>query len=413
MNAFRFVHASDLHLERPPFGLEEVPAHLREIFVEAPYQAAEQVFETTLSEGADALLLAGDVVDVSRAGPAAIVFLVEQFSRLADRGIPVYWAGGSVDPPDAWPPSATLPDNVHVFPIGRVEDYELNRNGKTLARIQGTSCPEGGVAPSAGFHRDAHGLFTIGVAYGTDASAGREGDRVNYMALGGKHQRATVDREPGIAHYCGTTQGRGPRETGQHGCTLLQIDETGHMKSSFVATDSIRWIEDAVEITASTRGEQLEARLEERLDKLQAKHGSVDLLVRWCVRGAGPLIHRLQDGGEGGEILDRLRRKYGDRTPCAYSVSLTSDSALGVPVEWYDQETVMGDLLRQFRAFDEDDSLPVDIAQFLPEGLRGDPLAEIAKIATTDERKKLLRSASKLGVDMIEIPIDEALEEVV
>ena len=45
----RLVHASDLHLERPPFGLNKVPPALRDVFVEAPYQAAEQVFETALS----------------------------------------------------------------------------------------------------------------------------------------------------------------------------------------------------------------------------------------------------------------------------------------------------------------------------------------------------------------------------
>ena len=38
----RFVHAGDLHLERPLSGVSEVPDHLREAFLEAPYLAAEQ-----------------------------------------------------------------------------------------------------------------------------------------------------------------------------------------------------------------------------------------------------------------------------------------------------------------------------------------------------------------------------------
>src|SRR5262245_16172482 len=96
----RFVHAGDLHLERPLSGVAEVPPHLREAFLEAPYLAAQQIFETALTEGADALLLSGDVVHLDRAGPRAIVFLLEQFQRLANHGIPVYWAGGQVDAPD-------------------------------------------------------------------------------------------------------------------------------------------------------------------------------------------------------------------------------------------------------------------------------------------------------------------------
>ena len=55
----RLVHGSDLHLERPLHGLAEIPDHLRERLIEAPYHAAEQMFETALAEDVDALVLAG------------------------------------------------------------------------------------------------------------------------------------------------------------------------------------------------------------------------------------------------------------------------------------------------------------------------------------------------------------------
>jgi DNA repair exonuclease SbcCD nuclease subunit len=197
----RFVQAGDLHLERPLSGVSEVPDHLREAFLEAPYLAAEQVFETALTEGADAVLLAGDVVHLDRAGPRAIVFLIEQFQRLADHGIAVYWASGQVDPADAWPLSAALPANVQRFPAGRVGNFEHQRDGQTVARIQGVSRSAGQAVDDSGFYRDAKGLFTVGVAHGTAAAPGAEGDRVHYMAIGGQHRRQTVDQSPGIAHY--------------------------------------------------------------------------------------------------------------------------------------------------------------------------------------------------------------------
>jgi hypothetical protein len=391
--------------------LNEVPPALRDVFVEAPYLAAEQVFETALSEGADALLLAGDVVDVARAGPPSIVFLVEQFSRLADRGIPVFWAGGSIDPPHSWPPSATLPENVHLFPVGHVEDFELRRGGRVVARIQGASASQSRVAEAAEFHRDPEGLFTVGVAYGTNALPGREGDRVHYMALGGRHQRGTVDCEPGTAHYSGTPQGRGPREVGPHGCTLVQIDETGHVESQFVATDTVRWLEETVEITASTRSEELEKRLEASLEQLQARHRGVELLIRWRVCGVGPLVHRLRVGGLADEMVDRLRRTCGERSPAAYTATIVSDSPLSVPAEWYDEQTVIGDFLREFDQFEKDGALPLELARFLPEGMEKDPLAGIAKVRSRDARNCLLQSAVKLGVDLIDVPVDEALDQ--
>jgi len=104
----RFVHTSDLHLERPLGGVAEVPKHLRDLFLDAPFEAAAQVFETALSERADALLLAGDVVDFDLVGPRAVVFLQEQFQRLADHGIGVYWACMSTQP-NRGPPACRCP----------------------------------------------------------------------------------------------------------------------------------------------------------------------------------------------------------------------------------------------------------------------------------------------------------------
>jgi DNA repair protein SbcD/Mre11 len=402
----RLVHASDLHLEMPIHGLTEVPDHLRELLIEAPYHAAEQVFETALAEDVDAVLLAGDVLNVDRAGPPAIVLLLDQFARLAERGIPIYWAGGAVDVPDSWPRSVALPENVHVFPIGRVETLDLARSGETIARVQGTSCPDGGQVEARGFHRDVHGLFTIGVSYGTSDSAGHEGDRVHYMALGGRHQQQTVDEQPGIAHYCGTPQGRGPSETGPHGCTVVTVDETNRAKTRFVATDSVRWLEQAMEVTATTKEEQLRDRMIERLEKLQAQHPGIDLFVRWNIRGTGPLVNRMRPNSLADELLVDLRRQFGEKSPVAWSASIACDSPLSVPAEWYDQETCLGDFLRVVREFEQQETT-FDLRPFLPDNVRDEFLESIAQIDTDEERAELLCRASKLGVDLLTLPLEE------
>ena len=402
----RLVHASDLHLERPLYGLAEIPDHLRELLIEAPYHAAEQVFETALAEDVDGVLLAGDVLHVDRAGPPAIVLLLDQFARLGERNIPIYWAGGMCDAPDTWPRSVTLPKNVHVFPVGHVESFDLARAGETIARVQGTSCREDGAIDAKGFHRDVHGLFTIGVAHGTSDSAGHEGDRVHYMALGGRHQQQTVDMEPGVAHYCGTPQGRGPNETGPHGCTVVTVDDTHKAKTKFVATDTVRWIDQAMEVTATTKEEQLHDRMVERLDKLRAQHPGIDLFVRWNIRGTGPLVNRLRPNSLADELLVDLRRQFGERAPFIWSVSISCDSALSVPAEWYDQETCLGDFLRVVRDFETQETA-FDLQHFLPENVRDEFLESVATIEAADVRTELLCRASKLGVDLLTLPLEE------
>ena len=103
LRPFRFLHASDLHLEQVPTGLAQVPEHLRQQLLETSYQAAEFVFDTALTEDVQFVILAGDVIDIDRAGPRGIAFLRDKFERLAEHDITVYWAGGANDGPDGWP----------------------------------------------------------------------------------------------------------------------------------------------------------------------------------------------------------------------------------------------------------------------------------------------------------------------
>lgn len=402
----RFIQAGDLHLERPLSGVSEIPDHLREAFLEAPYMAAEQIFETALTEGADALLLTGDVVQLDRAGPRAIVFLLEQFRRLADHHITVYWAGGQVDPLDAWPVTAMLPGNVHRFPSGRVGNFEHQRDGKTVARIQGISRSPGQGIDDSGFHRDAKGLFTVGIAHGSAASPGAEGDRVHYMALGGQHKRQTVDQSPGIAHYSGTPQGRNPSETGAFGCTLVSVDESGHVKTTLVATDVVRWIDETIELTAGADENTLIAQMDARVTAMRAKHPDRDLVVTWKITGRGELMNHLRPGGLSDELLGGLRQKYGKASPAVWSVAMECDEPLCVPAEWYDEETIRGDVLRQFRELEAKGEIDLELGEFMPEAHRKGALAEMAKVAAGD-RAGLLMAASKLGMDLLSVDEDE------
>ncbi len=396
----RFVHAGDLHLERPLWGVAEVPPHLREAFLEAPYLAAQQIVETALTEGADALLLSGDVVHLDRAGPRAVVFLQEQFKRLANHNIAVYWAGGQADPPDAWPASAALPAGVHRFPAGRVGNFEHQRAGKTVARIQGISRSPGQATDDSGFHRDANGLFTVGVAYGTAAAPGAEGDRVHYMALGGQHRRQTVDQSPGIAHYAGTPQGREPSETGACGCTVVTVDEAGHVKTTFVPVDVLRWITETIELTAGADEQSLLGQMHQRITNLRAKHADRDLLITWNIAGRGELLNRLRPGGASDRLLDELRRHDGTASPATWNVAIECEEPLCIPGEWYDEETIRGDVLRQFRELETHAEIDLELAAFLPEGVPSGPFSELTATTTAD-RGGLLLAASKLGVDML------------
>ena len=99
---FRFVHASDFHLERPLRTAADAPEQFASLLVETRYRAAQRVFDLALTSRADFLILAGDIVQVDRAGPRALHFLAAQFNRLAEQGVAIYWAGGRSERTSPW-----------------------------------------------------------------------------------------------------------------------------------------------------------------------------------------------------------------------------------------------------------------------------------------------------------------------
>lgn len=397
----RLVHASDLRIDRPLFGLTEAPDELRALLRDAPLEAAERVFDTALSENADALLLAGDVLDARRASPRVVSFLLNQFSRLEKRGVPVFWAGGLLDPPDGWPRTERLPDNVTVFPTSRVETHELRKNNTVIASIQGISRAGDREVDASGFRRDAHGKFTVGVAYGTSDAPGKEGDRVDYMALGGRSRRATVDHEPGVAHYSGSSQGRSPAEPGPSGCTIVQVDESGKARTRFVATDLVRWQEELVEFTAGTTADQLQAQLRERLDKVRTKAQGVHQLIAWRLEGVGPLVAELRSDGLAGELLADLRKHAGREKPLCWTYRVDCPSRYEPPHEQLDQETILGDLLRQVQVLGRSEAFVLDLGGLLPKPIPDPSLAPMASIDGADDRNDLFNRAAKLGVALM------------
>ncbi len=144
MQSFRFIHASDFHLETPPHGLAECRTRLREILLEAPYRAANNVFEAALRHEVDFVILSGDVVAPNLAGPRALVFLRDQFLRLAQQGIQLYWAGGEADQLATWPQALKWPSNVHFFPENHVGRFEHRRHELAICELVGQCRPAQG-----------------------------------------------------------------------------------------------------------------------------------------------------------------------------------------------------------------------------------------------------------------------------
>ncbi|MFP6695159.1 MAG: metallophosphoesterase [Pirellulales bacterium] len=399
--SLRFVQAGDFHLELPLHGVAEIPENLRDTFIEAPYQAAETVFDTAVSEDADFLLLCGDVLDPHAAGARGILFLLDHFDRLAEHEIPVYWVGGTADPPDSWPVSAPLPDNVHVFPRGRPTETVVHRGKQPVARICGASRGGKVSIKASEFDTVDDGTFSIGMAHGGADVPAMTQRPIDYWAVGGRHVRGSLASSPVTVHYSGTPQGRHPAEVAAHGCTLVEVDELRKTTTRLVTTDVVRWHHEHVVVDAATDARQLEQMLGDRTQRLVDGAGQRHLLIGWTIAGESPVTQQLRLGKLADDLLARLRRGFTQSTAAVWTVSIEAESTDDFLDAWYEEDTMLGELLRNARSLEQDAAEQVDLARYIGDEWAGTEVEAAVEISDFETRKEISRQAAILGSELL------------
>jgi hypothetical protein len=397
---FRFLHASDLHLEQPLYGVAEVPPQLRDLFLDAPRIAAERVFDTAIAEGVDFVVLSGDVLHPQEAGPPGLDFLLAQFGRLHERGIDVFWAGGMVDPPERWPRELRLPERVHRFPSARVAWHTVARTDGELAVVAGRAPRRGMAIRSADYVPRRRGGYVVAAAYGKADTRLTDGSPVSFWALGGRHGRKTVASAPAVVHYPGSPQGRCPAETGPHGCTLVSVDAEGGTRTQLVTTDAVRWVDERIELPDGANRRDLEAQLRQRLQLLGEGLSGQHLVVRCTVLADGRLGRQLRRTALARELTDWLRHEFAGQTPGVWTAELQCQPAQiaagGVP-----EDSLLADYLRICRQYEAQPDVALALDEFLPDRQLADELAGVLNLADRDERQRIVREAAVLGLDLL------------
>jgi len=403
---FRFLHCGDLELHRPVGGLDRVPDDLRRPLIAAPLRAAAAVFDTALAERVDFVLIAGGLLDPLRGGPRAIAFVVEQFERLAQRGIAVYWAGGCSDPPEAWPAAVALPSNVHLIPKGSVVEHLATRSGQPLARILGTSsASDKPVSPSL-FHAERRDEYTIALVPGLVKESATEKVPIDYWALGGRPERATPESSPHVIHYPGSPQGRLLRDAGRHGCTLVDVDAQGQAHLRFVPTDVVRWQNPRLSVDATIDLDGLEHLLCERARSLVGASPGVLQLVHWTIAGAGPLVESLRWGHDASRLVETLRQTFGHNDPPLWTSGISVEPAEIAPVD-EDDRTILGDYLRLLHDFESGQQELPELNRYL-DPPHTDRLAASVSLAAISLADDAARRAARLGGDLLRPQLEPA-----
>ena len=124
-------------------------------------------------------------------------------------------------------------------------------------------------------------------------------------------------------------------------------------------------------------------------------------MIAWTIGGSGPLVGRLRRGGLADELLGWLRSEYGFGPPAAWSVSLEVERSAPLPAEWYEQETIRGDFLREIRRLQVNPSEPPDLAPYMCESHLAGTLASAAELGEGAGRECVLSEAALLGAELL------------
>lgn len=396
--AFKFLHAADLHLDRAIGGLAEVPPHLKGTLANAPYLAAENLFNLALAEKVDFILLAGDILDWEAAGPRATTFLLKQFERLAERDIFVYWCAGQVDPLERWPAAVPLPAQIVTFTSSGFDETVHRRNGQPIATIYGsghyqtrTSLTELAV--------DADAALPIALFYDPNGKSPSSGIGVRYWALGGSHERSAVQLGTGWAVQPGTIQARSPAESGPRGGTLVKVDAVGAMRLEPIPLDIVRWTTQKLTVAESVSDDELKHLLADRALKLKAEAPDQVLLVDWQVATTGDFNPRLRNSEWRDRLVAWLRTEFGSSTKGVWTTDLRIDPTRTLPQAWYDEDTIRGDFLRAIGRLTADSDLSLRLQVYAP--AQPDEWLGDATALETSDRDAILRAATLYGAEIL------------
>jgi DNA repair exonuclease SbcCD nuclease subunit len=339
------VHTSDIHLDAS-FRATGVPsAHARERCA-AHLEAFDRVVELARAEGADVLLIAGDLFEASHARPATVRHVAK---RLAAWGKPVCIAPGNHDPirPDSVYSLADWPENVTLFE-GSWSATSFPELGLAV-HGRGFTEPEEHGRLMEGLDIPDPGTLNVVVAHGSDESSrpdrhqpyrpftASELDRlpVAYVALGHYHKHAVLPTQLVAAVYSGSPIPQGFHDQSEHGALRVRLTRES-VDVKLCALPARRFVSVDVDVSGCDTEAEVAARARAALLERKTQRD----FARVFLRGSVPTDFELD--------TSTLRESL---SACAHVVELRDDTWPEYDLEAVAQEgTVRGNFVRTLSA---------------------------------------------------------------
>ena len=417
MSTIRFVHCADLHLDTPFRGLAHVNPEVAHTLNEATFHAWDNIVKLAIREQVDFVVIAGDVYDSTDKSLRAQFKFRDGLKRLSDSCIPSFVAFGNHDPLNGWSNTLEWPQDVHLFGGREVDSCTVHRNGDAIATVHGISFPRENVrdnlatrfvAPGGGLPSVAVLHCNVGSNTGHDSYAQTAVEELSstgfsYWALGHVHgHRVLKPYGPAIV-YSGCSQSRQPNETGARGCCLVTLEDHAAPDIRFVATDTVRYYNCAVNVNRCT---SIDAIREDVLAACATAFEAGDgryIVARLTLVGRSPLQQELRHGNTLSDLAESIRVELFAREPWIWLERLTSDTRSPYDIEQLrQQQDFAGDIVRAYAAILESDAGALsELKTELEKDIRTSAAGKLIETITEEEFRLLAERAMHQTLDLV------------
>lgn len=352
----RFIHAADLHLDRPFSGMSRLPAALYERMRDSTFLALKRLVRYAIREQVDFIIIAGDIFDAHQRSIRAQKRFIQAMNDLKQASIPAFVIFGNHDPLGDWQNQLRLPDNVHVFPAHPAHFSLLTSAGEHV-HLYGASYGHRHEHESlvSGYGKIAGADYHIGILHGALRAAGKDeayapftleslADKgFDYWALGHIHKRQKLSDVPPV-WYSGSIQGLSIKETGEKGVSLVTL---AHHETQirFMPTADILWKKSEIRINGADILEQANATIQKIKERMREKDKGVFLKFDLTADDSGLGLAAFQSFLE--ELFGAMNDEETDRPDFVWIF----EGTVNLRPQWSHQEILqsphfIGDLFR-------------------------------------------------------------------
>ncbi|WP_340640406.1 DNA repair exonuclease [Bacillus atrophaeus] len=340
MTDLTFIHAADLHLDSPFYGISHLPDPIFKRIKESTFHSVRHVMDAAVRERVDFVLLAGDLFDEANRSLKAQLFLRKQFTRLRECGIQVYVIFGNHDHLGGeWTP-IEWPDNVHIFTSFSPEEKSFYKEDKLAASIYGFSYPARAVTSNQAsrYRVSTDAPFHIGMLHGTLSGAeghdpyapftydDLEKSGMDYWALGHIHKRQVLSSRHPAVIYPGNIQGRHMKETGDKGFYLVNVS-SGDISYEFKQAHDVLWEQISIDVTGIEHMTALFQTVETVFSDLRLTEKPV--CARLVLQGEAPEFLKTASNGVLDELLETFQEQEAEEDHFIWLLSVEDETEDG------------------------------------------------------------------------------------